>query len=201
MRLAGLDTGTIAGIGILSGDQLVHAEAHTLGPGRPDHEVFAAFRKWLRGMLLAHEVEELAIEEPLRTDLSRSEPVDMGDAFGPRIVKIKKQIGNMRTFLRLYGLRGHAIEVSGSLNIPFREVNVQEWRAKIHGRRTAPKGTKDATIWWKAQALERCRLLGWPVRSKDAAEGALIAEYLRITLKEERLGITLKPDDLFAGAA
>lgn len=198
MKIAGLDTGTTSGIGIMSGDRLTHAEAFR-SAGENDAEVFHSFRGWWRGMLLAHEVEEAAIEEPLRTDLSKSESRDVGDAFGARVVKIKKPIGTMRTFLRLYGIRAHAIEICKSLNVPCREVNVQAWRDKIHGRRTAPKGTPNASAWWKTQALQRCSQLGWPVKSKDAAEGALIAEYLRITLKEERLGIALRPDDLFAG--
>lgn len=200
MVIAGLDTGTTSGVGLLSGDRLLHAEAFR-PKGDSDPEVFHGFREWWRGMLLAHDVQEVAIEEPLRTDLSKSESRDVGDAFGHRVVKIKKPIGTMRTFLRLYGIRAHAIEVCKAINVPCREVNVQDWRQKIHGRRTAPKGTANASAWWKTQALERCRLLGWNIKSKDASEGALIAEYLRITLKEERLGISTRPDDLFAGAA
>lgn len=200
MTIAGLDTGTTSGIGILAGDRLIHAEAFR-PDGDNDSAIFHGFRGWLRGMLLSHEVEELALEEPLRSDLSKTETQDAGDAFGARVVKVRKPIGTMRTFLRLYGIRAHAIEVCHAINVPCREVNVQEWRDKIHGRRTAPKGTVNASAWWKTQSLERCRLLGWPIKSKDAAEGALIAEYLRIALKEERLGISAAPGTLFAGAA
>lgn len=198
--IAGLDTGTTSGVGILSGDRLMHAEAFR-PKGDGDPAIFNGFRTWWRAILVAHEVTEVAIEEPLRTDLSKTETQQAGDAFGGRVVKVKKPIGTMRTFLRLYGIRAHAIEVCAALSIPCREVNVQNWRDKIHGTRRAPKGTPNATAWWKGKALERCQLLGWPVKSKDAAEGALIAEYLRITLKEERLGISVRPDDLFAGAA
>lgn len=200
MHIAGLDTGTTSGFAALSGDRLIHAEAFR-PDGETDSVIFHGFRLWLRGMLLAHEVEELALEEPLRTDLSKTEKHEASDAFGSRVVRIKKQIGNMRTFLRLYGLRAHAIEVAHAISVPCREVNVQDWRQCIHGRRTAPKGTPNASAWWKSQALERCRMLGWPIKSKDAAEGALIAEYLRITLKEERLGIAVRPGDLFAEAS
>ena len=199
-NIAGLDTGTTSGFAAFCGEHLVHAEAFR-PDGENDAAIFYGFRTWLRGMLMAHEIEELAIEEPLRSDLSKTETQDASDAFGKRVVKLRKPIGTMRTFLRLYGIRAHAIEVAHAVNVPCREVNVQDWRQVIHGRRTAPKGTANASAWWKSQALERCRLLGWPIKSKDAAEAALVAEYLRIALKEERLGIAVRPGDLFAGAA
>ena len=201
MNIAGLDTGTTSGCCVLVGDRYLHAEAFR-PKGETDAEIFGDFRSWWRALLVSHEVQEIALEEPLRTDLLKTEVVPgKGDVFGATTSKIKKPIGNMRTFLRLYGIRAHAIEVAGSLNIPFREVNNKSWRSKVYGGIQPPKGTKNTTEWWKATALARCKALDWPIKSKDAAEGAMIAEYLRIALKEERLGISQRPLDLFAGAA
>lgn len=201
MNLIGLDTGTTSGCCILAGDQYVHAEAFR-PKGETDSAIFAGFRIWWRAMLVSHEIQEIALEEPLRTDLLKTEVVPgRGDAFGATTNKIKKPIGNMRTFLRLYGIRAHAIEVAESLNIPFREVNNKTWRSKVYAGQQPPKGTKNTSEWWKATALARCKVLGWPIKSKDAAEGAMIAEYLRIALKEERLGISQRPADLFSGEA
>lgn len=201
MIVAGLDTGTTSGICILAGDRYVHAEAFR-PKGETDAAIFGGFRVWWRAMLVAHEVEEAAIEEPLRTDLFKTEfQPGRRDAIGDNPIRVKKPIGTMRTFLRLYGIRAHAIQVCESLNIPCREVNNKVWRSKVYGGQQPPKGTKDTSAWWKSHALDRCKTLGWPIKSKDAAEGAMIAEYLRVALKEERLGISQRPADLFDGQA
>jgi len=196
VKIAGLDQATVSGLAILDGDKLLHAEAFK-AKGNGDAEIFTAFRRWLRAMLIAHEVEYLALEEPLPTNLERTEIVfSDNDAFGKSTRKIKRPMSSMVTYLRLYGLRGHAIQVCDELGIPWLEVNNRDWRAVIHDRRSAPKGTKDSTQWWKNAALERCRLMGWDIKSKDAAESALIAEWLRIKLNPR-----LSPaEGLFAGA-
>lgn len=196
--LCGLDSATTSGAAILRGDRLVHAESYR-PKGDTDAEIFAGFRIWWRALLKANEVEEVALEEPLRTDLSQTETQDRDDAFGTMRFKVKKPIGTMRTFLRLYGIRAHAIEVCHAINVPCREVNNVTWRAKIYGGIRPPKSTTDRSGWWKKQALERCQLLGWDIKSKDAAEGAMIAEYLRITLKEERLGYAPRPGEFQFG--
>lgn len=201
MIICGLDTGTTSGACILAGDRYVHAESFR-PEGDTDSVIFKGFREWWIAVLTGHRVEEAAVEQPLRTDLFARSTVETGDdVFQSKISTIKKPIGNMRTFLRLYGIRAHAIEICASLNIPCREVNNVTWRSKVYGGERPPKGTKDTSAWWKAHALDRCKLLGWPIKSKDAAEGAMIAEYLRITLKEERLGIAQKAPDLFERGA
>lgn len=196
MIVAGLDTGTTSGAAILDGDRFIHAESFR-PRGEHDPEVFAGFRIWWRAFLVAHGVEECAIEQPLRTDLVISKKVD-GDPTGKTT---KEPIGNMRTFLRLYGIRACAIEIAYSLNIPCREVNNKTWRSKVYGGERPPKGTANSSLWWKSHALDRCKILGWPVKGKDAAEGAMIAEWLRVVLKEEQLGIAQRNPDLFQEVA
>ena len=196
MILAGLDSALRnSGAAVIDGDRFVHAEAFT-AKGDTHGEIFHSFRNWWRPFLLAHGVERVAIEEPLRSDLTRTNIKFDGtaDAFGKSLVKTKTPMTTMKTLLGLYGTRAHAIEICSGLNIDCVEINNQEWRDVIHGRRTAPKGTANSSLWWKEQALARCKLLGWVVPSKDAAEAALIAEWLRISLSP--LGRT--NNDLFA---
>lgn len=199
MRLVGLDQALRnSGAAVLDGDRFVLAEAfHAKGVSQG--AAFHEFRRWWERFLQTHKPEWVAIEEPLRSDMQRTK-VDFrpNDAFGQSVVKTKVPLTNMQTLLGLYGIRAVALEVCHSLNIEYVETNVQDWRQTIHGIRQAPKGTANTSEWWKARALARCKQLGWNVPSKDAAEAALIAEHLRISLSP--IGRATKPD-LFARSA
>lgn len=187
MIVAGIDPGTTSGIGIIRGQQLLHAEARKLA-GANDGEVFHAFRGWLVPLLKAYDVEAVAIEEPLRTDQSVGVDADPDQehfsALGPR-PRMQRPTGNMRTFLRLYGLRGHAVEVFTALNLDWKEVNVRTWRGAVYGPTSPPKSinSNQRTAWWKKTALHHVnRYLNWPIKSADAAEAALIADWRRADL-------------------
>lgn len=199
MILAGLDSALRkSGAAVLDGDRFVHAEAFT-AKGDDHGAIFHSFRNWWRPFLVAHEVERVAIEQPLRSDLTRTNvEFDDSDVFGRSVKKTKVPMTNMQTLLGLYGVRAHALEVCAAINVRAVEVNNQEWRDVIHGQRRAPRGTRNSSDWWKQQALQRCRQLGWSVPSKDAAEAALIAEWLRISMSP--IGAA-KHGDLFKGAA
>lgn len=199
MILCGLDQALRkSGAAVIDGDRFVYAEAFT-AKGEKHGEIFHAFRGWWRAFLVGHGVERVAIEQPLRSDLMRTNIAFAdNDAFGKSVVKSKSPMTSMNTLLGLYGTRAHAIEICEALNIPHIEINNQEWRDVIHGTRRAPKGTTNSSEWWKQQALQRCKLLGWSVPSKDAAEAALIAEWLRISLSP--IGKATH-GDLFQGAA
>lgn len=178
MIVAGLDSALRkSGAAILDGDRFVHAEAFTAS-GDTQAQCFTQFRQWWRPFLRAHGVEYVAIEQPLRSDMQRT----VKQFIKGQMVTTKVPMTNMETLTGLYGARGHAIQVCDELNIPFVEVNNQDWRQMIYGVRKAPKGTENTSAWWKEQALARCKQMGWDVPSKDAAEGALIAEWLRIKL-------------------
>lgn len=199
MILCGLDSALRkSGAAVMDGDRLLHAESFT-AKGEHHGDIFHAFRTWWRAFLVAHNVERVALEEPLRSDLTRTvvSHNPNADAFGEAMTRTKRPMTSMDTLLGLYGVRAHALETCAALNIPAVEVNNQEWRGVIHGRRQAPKGTANSSEWWKQQALERCRLLGWPVKSKDAAEAALICEWLRISMSP----LGGRENDLFKGAA
>jgi hypothetical protein len=199
MRIVGLDQALRhSGAAVMDGQRLVLAEAFQ-AKGAGQGAAFHEFRNWWKGFLMAHKPEWVAIEEPLRSDMTRSK-VDYrpNDAFGKSVIKTKVPLTNMQTLLGLYGVRAIAIECCESLRVEYVEVNNQDWRQVIHGQRHAPKGTMNTSEWWKAQALARCRLLGWAVPSKDAAEACLIAEWMRISLSPR--GRAERPD-LFAGDA
>lgn len=176
MRLAGMDIATKSGLAVMDGDKLIHVEAFRPA-GKEDAEIFHGFRNWLRPMLIAHEVEHVAIEEPLRSDLRRRNADGSEEA-----------LTNMRTYLRLYGLRAHAIEIFQALNIPWAEVNQSSWRKAFLGN---GRGDKD-------DAMRQCQLLRWKVPNKDAAEAVGVCWWLAGHLKAERLN---RPGDLFAERA
>lgn len=199
MILVGLDQALRnSGAAVLDGDRFVLAEAfHAKKPGQG--AAFHEFRTWWKRFLETHRPDWVAIEEPLRSDMMRTKVnYRPNDAFGQSVVKTKEPLTNMQTLLGLYGVRAHAIEVCEALKIEYQEINNQEWRQVVHGTRRAPVGTTNASEWWKGKALERCRLLGWNVPSKDAAEAALIAEWLRISLTPAG---RRRNADLFTGAA
>lgn len=187
-----------SGAAVLDGDRFVLAEAfHARGQGQG--AAFHEFRNWWAGFLETHRPDWVAIEEPLRSDMTRSVvQYRPNDAFGKSVIKTKAPLTNMQTLLGLYGVRAHAIEICEAAKVQYVEVNNQDWRAIIHGQRHAPKGTTNASEWWKATALLRCRQLGWAVPSKDAAEAALIAEWLRISLTPAG---RQRNADLFSGVA
>lgn len=157
----------------MENDRLLHVEAFR-AKGKADDEIFDSFRTHLIPLLRDFGVEYLALEEPLRSDLTRKEK-------DGSVVPIS----NMKTFLRLYGLRGHAIQICRMLNIEWFEVNQSSWRKAFlrDGR-----GDKD-------KAMAQCKLMRWPVPNKDAAESCGVAWWLSGHL---RLNHTALPGELFA---
>lgn len=192
MILAGLDTGTTSGLGLIRGDRLIHAESRHFDGEDP--EAFFRYSRWLDEVFQRFDIAELAFESPLRTNST----VKTEEIVDDELIKTERPIGNMRTFLRLYGIRGctllalqrHKVRrAEAGSDFDFREVNVRTWRSRVFGKISPPDTAINRSAWWKEQALGRCKILQWPVTQKDAAEGAMIAEWLRIAVKEERLGI------------
>lgn len=173
MILAGLDIATTTGCAVMENDRLLHAEAFR-PKGKTDAAIFNGFRTWLRPLLVSFGVEYVGIEEPLRSDLHRKEK-------DGTVVPIS----NMKTFLRLYGLRGHAIEICHALNIDHAEFNQSSWRKSFlkNGR-----GDKD-------MAMAQCKLLRFAVPNKDAAEAVGVCWHLGGVLRAHGGAL---PGDLFA---
>lgn len=178
MRVAGFDLASTSGACVLEGTQVIHAEAFR-PKGKEDAEIFHGFRTWFRGILLAHGVEYVAIEQPLVTNIAAPDTrpnAKPGATHNPV---------TMKTYLRLYGLRGHAIEICAALNMPCIELHQATWRKAFTGNGRA---TKD-------DSLALARRLVPNLKSKDAAEAVGIAWALN--------GELTKPveADLFKGAA
>lgn len=175
MIVAGADLATTSGLAILEGTRVIHIESHR-PQGKTDCEIFTGFRVWLRSMLIAHGVEHLGIEAPLVTDIkapARGPHAKPGETHNPV---------TMKTYLRLYGLRAHAVQIAHSINIGCTEIHQATWRKAFCGNGRA---TKEETL---ALAKRICPTL----RSKDAAEALGVAWALNGELSKM---------DLFEGAA
>jgi hypothetical protein len=166
MITGGGDIATRSGVAFLDGTRFVHGEAFR-PRGDTDGAIFHGFRGHFRRLLLAHGVEHFALEEPLRTGITRVE------ADGTEVPQ-----STMATYLRLYGLFGIAQEVCDSLNIPCEVVHQGTWRAAFLGN-----GRGD-----KEMSLAQCKLLGFPVKSKDVAEAVGVAWWLNGQLGLGRAG-------------
>lgn len=172
MIVGGFDISkTATGAAILDGTKVLHAEAHP-SPGDDPGLVFASFKSWFRGMLLAHQVEHAAIEQPLRTPMLDTRTGDLS----PK--------SSMQTYLWLYGLRAIALSVCGDLNVPCLEVNQSTWRKSFVGNGHAKK----------EQSLLIARQLYPKLKSKDAAEAIGIAWHLNGELN-------FRASDMFAEKA
>lgn len=174
MIVAGFDLASTSGCAILDGTKVVHIEAHRPN-GKTDWEIFAGFRPWFRGMILAHEVEYIAIEAPLVTDIQapdRRENAQPGQ---------KRNPVTMKTYLRLYGLRAHAVEIAHTLNVGCIEVHQSTWRKSFTGNGHATK----------EQVLLVARQLVPGLKSKDSSDALGVAWHLNGELNH-------RASDLFA---
>lgn len=177
MVIAGLDIATTTGISIMQDGRLLHAEAFR-PRGKESAEIFHGFRIHIRSLLVSFKVEAVAAEEPLRTDgLKRK-----NDA-GEDVPAISRA-----TIYRLYGLAAAAEEICFAINVPFFFVHQATWRKAFIG---SGRADKDA-------ALAQCRLLGFPITQKDAAESTGVCWWLAGHL---RVGHLHRPGELFARAS
>ncbi len=65
--------------------------------------------------------------------------------------------------------------------IPYKKIPIQTWRKHFLGRGQAPRGTRNSRAWFKQQAIQRCKMLGWDVKSDDQAEANGVLDYFRAT--------------------
>lgn len=175
MMLAGFDIATTTGCALLRGDAIVHAEAFR-PKGVEDAEIFNGFRQWFRAMLVAHDVQHCAIEQPLVTDIKAPK---VGGVPGEKHNPVQ-----MKTYLRLYGLRAHAVEIAYAVNVPLIEVHQSSWRKAFTGNGRAKK----------EDSLVLAKQLVPGLKSKDAAEAVGVVWWLAGHLKAASL---LRPGDLF----
>jgi hypothetical protein len=175
MIVAGFDIASTTGCAVLDGTKVLHCEAFR-PPGKEDAEIFSGFRQWIRVLLVAHEVAEVAVEQPLPTN------IEVADDRANAKPGEKRNPITMKTYLRLYGLRAHAIEVCHALNVPCREIHQATWRKAFTGNGRASK----------EETLALAQRLVPNLKSKDSAEAVGIAWALNGELSKL---------DLFAAAS
>lgn len=183
MNILGLDIATKTGASIMDSERLIHAEAFR-PKGDTDAEIFHGFRVWLRPLIVSHDIEHVGAEQPLPTNLEVAH--ERSDLGGHHVTK--RNPVTMATYMRIYGLFGHAAEIAYALNIPFTPIHQATWRKAFLG---SGRATKD-------QAVAQCKLMGWDVRGKDAAEACGVAWALRGMLNPR---LAVHRDDLFAKAS
>jgi hypothetical protein len=182
MIVAGLDIASRTGLAILDGDKLIHWEAHRPA-GDEDHVIFHGFRTWLRPTLRSFHVQHVGIEQPLPTNIAITDAKK--DASGKERTTKRNPL-TMGTYLRIYGLFGHAVEMLYAMNVPFEIIHQGTWRKSFLGSGRADKD----------MAIAQCRRLGWPIKSYDAAEAAGVAFHLQGVLH-----INARAGELFAKIA
>ncbi len=162
MKLCGLDIATTTGACILDGDRLVLASAFHW-EGKNSGEVFRHFRKIFYRLIEKYEIQHVAAEEPLRTDIEipgrKNEDGSPGEKTRPP----------MKTFQRIYGLCAIAEETCAAHDVPFQYVHQGTWRKAFTGKGNA---TKD-------DSLALARMIDKSITSHDIAEAIGVAWYLR----------------------
>lgn len=175
MIVAGFDIASTSGACVLDGTRVVHIEAHR-PRGKEDHEIFHGFRQWFRCLILAHGVQYVGIEQPLVTN------IEMPDKRPNAKPGQKHNPITMVTYLRLYGLRAHAIEICHAINVPCVEIHQASWRKAFTGNGRADKD----------DVLALARRLVPDLKSKDASDALGVAWALNGQLNKP------KEVDLFA---
>jgi Holliday junction resolvasome RuvABC endonuclease subunit len=163
MIVCGFDLATTTGAAALDGTKVLSAVSFR-ARGLDDSTVFNSFRYWFRDFIEDHGARAVAIEQPLRTP-----SIDKYGELSPK--------SQMSTYLRLYGLRAHALEVCKSLNVTCHEVNQMTWRKAFAG---SGRADKQASL-----AIAQKLLPG--LVSLDAAEAIGVAWWLNGELSKQDL--------------
>ena len=136
------------------------------------------FRIQLHALLEEHRPQHAAIEKPMPGNIEKKEfYIEESDMVGKSLKS--RKVGNTQVST-LHFLHGVVFEASGLLfrrRIPAIFVPVVTWRSSV-GIGRPPKTVKDKRGWYKAQAMEQCRLRGILVKNNDAAEAACMAVHL-----------------------
>lgn len=176
MIIAGLDVATTTGLSIMESGRLLHVEAFR-PPGVGNGIINFGFRCWILKTFKELEVEHVAAEEPLITNIRG---------------KDGKTIATTQTHRRILGLIGVLEELcaggiaqDGKTPIPLEFVHQGTWRKAFMGNGRADK----------SMALAQCqRIPGFNTQSKDAAEAVGVAWWLTGELKLARL---VRPGEMF----
>lgn len=182
MLFAGFDISSVA-IGWSLVDR--HGKVVACGTYRPEGiDVWARLAKfapWLDRFMLKHKPRAVAIEEPLRSDATRTERSEFTDAKGHRVRRERNvSITPMATARALYAFAGVARMICSMHRVECIEVNQRTWRSTILGVAQAPREieAKKRTKWLKDRAFTFASRVGAKPDSDDAGEGACIGLWL-----------------------
>ena len=170
MIVAGFDIATTTGAAVLCGPTVLHVESFR-SPGGYDALVFRNWRRWFRNFLITHKIERCALEQPLVTNITAPDTRPQarpGETHNPI---------TMKTYLRLYGLRAHAVELCERLGVECTEVHQATWRKSFTGN---GRSTKEQTL-----AIAQRLVPG--LKSRDAAEAIGIAWHLNGEIAQQKL--------------
>jgi len=198
MILLGLDIATTTGWAIWDG---ANATCGIFKPGEnrpnglekgqadPGYEgrIANEFTRALKQIIIKNKVGRIAIEMPLRTNITNRKAVINTQAnFAGQAVTYEDVGGTtFATMFRIYSLQSAALCLAAHYDIPVLWANQSSWRKLFIGQGRAPKGTKNSTKWFKDQARSRCKGMGIEVSSNDAAEAIGVLWWLRHHLDPE----------------
>lgn len=176
--LAGLDiSSTAAGWAVM--DRTGRVEACGTFKPRGDYAArLYAFMGWYHRFLTERQIRVVAIEEPLRSDISKREIKVERGLLGETMRVTRRPITQMTTLRALYGFAAAAQAISHGAGVPYREVNNGDWRQAFIGARRAPKGTPNGTEWLKARAFQQAQMIGARPDSDDAGDAVGVAFWL-----------------------
>lgn len=156
------------------------------------------WREYFWAWLIGEKIQHLAIETPLRSDMTRLEEGDHGQ-------KERVAATSMKTVWRIYSNTSAAFEIAGRLNVPVSAIHGSTWKKSFLGVIHAPKIDDDGTLvkdgrkWLKKRARRECEKINVKVRNDDQGDAVGICWTLRGLLHLD--GVGGKPGDLFADRA
>lgn len=198
MSLLAIDCATTSGLALQKGDGSIRAysfcprakRAFEVEKGKIDYRhrglVMGEFRRHLIALINTmmeedDRITDVAIEEPLRSDLKFRKPVvDTSTAWAGQAVRYEERGGtSFSAVYGLYGLHTAACEVAADRNINIHIVHQNTWRSSFYRGERPPRGCDDPSKWWKQHAKKYCEMLKVPVPNADAAEAVGILYWLK----------------------
>jgi len=201
--IAGFDVATRTGIAIMEGDKFLHIESWRYPEPRPDGlarsevdvnyeaRMAESFRDHVRPLLVAHNVEHVAFEEPRTKDFERTKKYRDADGV---VHKVTEKASSTGAMLRTFGLVRDLCGICHRLNIPAISVTADHWRKAFLGYSRSPAKEEDGRKYLKDAAMAQCRLLRLNVPNNDCAESVGVAWWLSGHIRAARL---VRPGDLF----
>lgn len=163
-RVLALDIATVTGFAV---DRPTGGDKPLTGTFRSEHDgddfgqAYVEFERQLCDLIAVHNPEVLTFEAALVVGGNRG----------------TTRPTNINTIRKLFGLSSVAELVGTRAGLTVYEAHIQTVRRHFCGNGRAEK----------PEVYDRCRLLGWDVKSMDASDAAAIWDYTRHTLRQPNL--------------